>query len=260
MTVFPQLGTGAISQFPVVKRRRMRTVVNRAADGTAIKLADPGGGFTEWVLQYKGLSDAEIASLQQFFTDVQGGLNGFTFVDPNGNLLARTEELNDAVWQGDRLLTLTGDVADPMSGTGGWHAVNGGQADQGLLQTLNAPAGYTYCFSIYVKAVHTIGVTLVAAGQRAARMAGNGWMRLAFTAIGDSSADSVAFGVELPAGCSVDLFGPQVDAQPAPSTYKRGVTGGVYEGARFRDHEFSYTTTDPNRHSTTVRIFYADHL
>ena len=41
MLVYPQLGTGALSQFPVRKTRRTRTVVNRAADGSTIKLADP---------------------------------------------------------------------------------------------------------------------------------------------------------------------------------------------------------------------------
>jgi len=260
MKVFPQLGTGAISQFPVVKHRRLRTVVNRAADGSSIKLADPAGGYIEWVLEFRGLDDTEIATLQEFYTDVEGELTGFTFVDPNGNLLARTEELNDVIWQADPLLTLTGGVADPSGGTSAWHAANSGQAPQCVIQTLNAPAGYIYSFSVYAKAAEATGLTLLVAGQRTARTATTGWTRFVLTAAGDPTANSVAFGLEIPASSAVDVFGPQVEAQPAASAYKRGVAGGVYEGARFRDNEFMYTTTDVNRHATTVSIFYADHL
>ena len=57
MLAYPQLGSGALSQFPVQKDRRARTVVNRAADGSTIKLADPAGGGTEWLLTYAELSD-----------------------------------------------------------------------------------------------------------------------------------------------------------------------------------------------------------
>ena len=52
MTTYPQLGSGALSQFPVQKTRRARTVVNQAADGSTIKLADPAGMVTEWTLTY----------------------------------------------------------------------------------------------------------------------------------------------------------------------------------------------------------------
>src|SRR5689334_2183637 len=64
MLVYPQLRTGALGQFPIQKRRQLRTVVNRAADGTSLKLADPNAEFTQWDLRYTNLSDAEIAELQ----------------------------------------------------------------------------------------------------------------------------------------------------------------------------------------------------
>jgi hypothetical protein len=158
------------------------------------------------------------------------------------------------------MLTLAGGVADPLGGTAGWNAVNGGGATQGFTQTLNAPAGYIYSFSVYAKAAQPTAVTLLAAGQRAIRTIDTGWARLVFTAKGDAATSSVTFGLEIPADGSVDLFGPQVEPQPAASAYKRGVWGGVYDGARFRDSAFTYTTTDVNRHATTVTIFYADHL
>jgi hypothetical protein len=63
MSVYPQLVTGVMSQFPIVKQRRPRTVVNAAADGSSIKLADPAGATVGWQLQYANLSDTELAAL-----------------------------------------------------------------------------------------------------------------------------------------------------------------------------------------------------
>jgi hypothetical protein len=114
MPVYPQLGSGALSQFPVQKVRRARTVVNRAADGSTIKLADPAAEVTEWLLSYSDLSDEEVRALQSFFGAVEGTLNGFTFLDPTGNLLAWSGQLDNAAWQTEPLLSLTEGVSDPL--------------------------------------------------------------------------------------------------------------------------------------------------
>jgi hypothetical protein len=260
MAVFPQLGTGALSQFPAVKRRRTRTVVNQAADGSAVRLSDAPGGSIEWRLEYRGLTDSELESLRQFFTAMEGGLNGFTFLDPLGNLLARTEELNDTVWERAPLLDVVGGMADPLGGQGGWTATNTGAGPQTLMQTLNAPGGYVYCFSLYARASTKTSINLVAGNSRSALVLGEDWARLVLSIGRDQAVNSIAFGIEIPAGCAVDIFGPQVEAQPAASGYKFSLTGGVYEGARFRDDTFTCTTTDLNRHSATVNILYAEHL
>src|ERR1039457_3738684 len=128
MPTYPQLGSGALSQFPVQKTRRLRTVVNQAADGSTIKLADPAAEATEWLLTYADLSDAEAAALRAFFDSAEGTLNGFTFLDPAGNLLAWSDQLDNAMWQKDPLLSLTGGVADPLGGTLAWRLNNSGGA------------------------------------------------------------------------------------------------------------------------------------
>jgi hypothetical protein len=106
MLVYPQLPTGALAQFPAQKRRQMRTLVNTAADGTVIKLADPGAAIVEWQLKYAALSDAELATLLQFFAAAEGTLNNFTFVDPTANLLAWSNEFSNAVWDAAPFLSL----------------------------------------------------------------------------------------------------------------------------------------------------------
>lgn len=260
MAVYPQLVTGALSQFPIVKRRRARTVVNPAADGSSIKLADAAGGSLEWQLQYNALADSELAALQKFFTSMEGSLNAFTFVDPSANLLAWSEELSNAAWHADPLLHLTGGVTDPKGGTGAWLLSNSGAGPQGLTQTLNAPGVYTYCFSVYAQAAQVTPITLVVGSRSVARTVDAAWCRLTLTAVGDASADAITFAVETPAASAINLFGPQAEAQAAASAYKASTSGGVYANARFRDDAFTFTTTDLNRHSTVVNIFYADNL
>src|SRR4051812_13660011 len=96
--VYPQL-----IQFPVRKTKRPRTVVNRAADGSTVRLADPAAEVTEWRLDYVDLTDEEAGMLEQFFGAAEGSLNEFTFLDPTGNLLARSGKFDAEVWQKDPL-------------------------------------------------------------------------------------------------------------------------------------------------------------
>ena len=260
MLTYPQLQTGALCQFPVVRKRRTRTVANVAADGTRFTYADAGGGSIEWRLAYNSLSDAELTALQTFQATAEGSLNGFTFVDPAANLLAWSGDLSNTAWNKDPLMTLSGGIADALGGTDGWRAANGGGGEQSLAQTLNAPGGYLYCFSVYARAEQSTSLTLTAGGRSVAYPVGVGWSRLEVAGAGDVNADAVTFAIGLAAGATVELFGPQVEAQAAASVYKASTTGGVYEHARLDGDALEWTSTDLNRHSVTVSIFYANHL
>jgi hypothetical protein len=59
MLYFPQLSTGSLAQYPIQKRRVMRTVVNQAADGNQYKLADAKAEAVEWTLKFQTLTGAE---------------------------------------------------------------------------------------------------------------------------------------------------------------------------------------------------------
>jgi hypothetical protein len=260
MSVYPQLVTGVTSQFPIVKQRRPRTVVNSAADGSSIKLADPAGATVGWQLQYANLSDTELAALEQFFTAMEGSLNSFTFLDPAANLLAWSEALRNAVWQAAPFLTLSGGAPDALGGSNAWQLANSGEGAQTLVQTLNAPTNYTYCFSVYAFSSQPATIQLRLGINSAQAALNSRWSRFHIAGTGDAAASSIDFGIELPAGTTVTVFGPQVEAQPAPSAYKTGTTGGVYANARFRDDTFALTSTDVNHHSATVNIFHANSL
>jgi len=260
MLVYPQLTSSALTQFPVQKRRRMRTVMNLLADRTTIKLADPQGEITEWQLDYTGLSDDEVTALQQYFAATEGCLNIFTFLDPTANLLAWSDQLDNVAWTKAPLLTITGGVADPVGSTSAWHLSNSGSGPQSISQTLQAPGGYMFCSSLYGRCPQTTTVTLLRGTDRADRSLGAAWSRITFSGQGDATAQSVEFGIELPAGGSMDIFGFQVEPQASASVYKPSTQGGVYQNAYFRDDVLSFTATDVNRHSATINIIHANRL
>jgi len=260
MLVYPQLTSGALAQFPVQKRRRMRTIVNVLADRTTIKLADPQGEITEWQLTYTGLSDDEATALQQYFMATEGRLTVFTFLDPTANLFAWSDQLDNAAWNKGPLLAITGGVADPLGGTSAWHLSNSGSGPQGITQTLQVPGGYMYCSSVYGRCPQATTATLLRGIDRADGILGAGWNRITFSGHGDPAAASLEFGIEVPAGGSVDIFGLQVEPQASASAYKRSTQGGVYPNAYFRDDVLSFTTTDVNRHAATINIIHANRL
>ena len=259
MAVYPQLTSGALSQFPLKKQRATRTVVNALGDGSEVRLADVNGASTAWQLQYAGLTDAEAASLQQFFQSCEGSLNPFTFVDPAGNLLAWSEDLMNAVWQAAPLLAVSGSAADPLGGINAFTLTNSGAAAQGISQTLNTPGGYVYCLSVYLQSSQPVAVTLSIGSQNQTVSAGAAWNRFSFTASGDPSATSIVFSIQCAPG-AVSVFAPQVEAQPSASAYKKSTTGGVYQNARFQGDSLRITSTAPNQNSATVNITYANHL
>ena len=193
MLVYPQLGSGALSQFPIRKTRRARTVINRSADGSKIKLADPAGAVTEWNLTYTDLSDQEAATLEAFFAAAEGSLNGFTFLDPTGNLLAWSEQLESEVWQKDPLLDIT------PGGAGAWRIVNSGAAGQAIAQTLASPGAYQYCLSAYLRADTATSVRMWAGTDSVSYGVTPEWKRMLMWSNPDVESTSMRFGIEVAA-------------------------------------------------------------
>ncbi|MGA3099421.1 MAG: hypothetical protein ABSF25_23455 [Bryobacteraceae bacterium] len=260
MLVYPQLGTGALSQFPIRKERRTRTVINATADGRSIKLADPAAVTTEWQLDYAELTDSEAGAIEAFFAAAEGTLNGFTFLDPAGNLLAWSGQLDDAVWVCEPLLSLVSGEPDPVGGMLAWRLTNTGAGPQTITQTLASPGDYVYCLSVYARAQANTGVTALIGNGRMAQSVTTGWNRITFTGTGGAGAESVQFGLEIPAGATVDVYGPQAEPQEGASIYRASTLGGVYTDARLRDDELAITSTGVNRHSCTVNIINVNHL
>lgn len=259
MLYFPQLSSGATGQYPIQKRRIERTIINQLADGHTVKFADAGGEQAAWQLTYQDLTDSEIATLQQFFLACEGQLNGFTFLDPLGNLLAWSEALNQPVWQASTLLQLTSGIDDPKGGTGATRIVNPTGSDLGLQQTVNAPGGLVYCFSAYVRSQNGVSISLFCqttdASDSRSYVAQATWNRVSLSGSLNTAAASLTVGITVPAGQSVDVYGFQLEPQPAASPYKSSYSAtGVYANAHFSQDAFNVSTTGPNRNQCTLTI------
>jgi hypothetical protein len=244
MLTYPQL-----AHFPIVKRRRRRTVVNRMGDGRTVKLSDAAGEVTEWRLAYAELSDTEAGALQEFFLAAEGSLNDFVFVDPTANLLLWSDRLDIAAWAAGPMLS--------VAATGGaWEVANAGAGPQAITQTIEAPPGFVYCFSLYAKSETPGTVRLLAGGVTSDQAIGSEWRRLKVS----GAMEDPTFGIEVAAEGLVWVRGMQVEAQAGASAARVSTTGGVYEGARLRDDWIEMMATGLNRHSCTVNIVHANHI
>lgn len=258
MIVFPQLSTGASGQYPISKRWTARTIRNVCPDGHEIRLADPGAVTVEWQLRLGELTDEEITAIRDFFDAVEGRLSDFTFLDPTDNLLLWSETLDDATWQKDPLLQVTGGVEDPFSTNRGFRISNPSGAPLRMQQRLNVPAWFHYSLSLYTRGD---AVTLLRAGQSRVYQGDSMWRRLVFSGKAESTEEFAWFGLEVGAGASVDAFGLQVEAQIGASGYKKTTSSsGVYAGARLRDDALALTAQGPGRHSCLINVIHANHI
>lgn len=259
MRFFPQLPTGAAGQYPIVRRRRVRTVVNEGGDGSRVKYADSGTAELEWELRLRGLTETERQDLEGLFNAVEGRLWTFVFLDPVENLLAKSGDLGAAVWAKDPLLVLEGGVADGWGGVEAWRISNSGQTAQRVVQALAAPGGYQYCLSAYVRSAAGGIVGLVRRSGGVEELTtvypGPSWRRVTSAGRLEGAAEGIQFGLEVPAGVVVEVCGLQVEAQRGATAYKKtSAQGGVHPTARFAQDELDWVTTGVDMHSTVARI------
>src|SRR5258706_11512887 len=82
MAAFPTLKTGAILQYPATATVRFFNRSLRFVDGADQFYRDYRTPLHEWVIRLELLDEAELKSLEQFFTDQQGKFGSFSFTDP----------------------------------------------------------------------------------------------------------------------------------------------------------------------------------
>jgi hypothetical protein len=259
MPYFPQLTTGSASQFPCTKRVLQRTVVNEQVDGSTVKLFDPGACRVEWEMDLAGLASAEWEAIRSLFQGAEGRLGTFVFLDPFGNLLKWSEDLSAAAWVKDSGLALTGSIVDPFGGTQATRVQNSAGAEGSLRQTVDVPASYRYCLSVYARSDTPGTVALVLrAGSETVRdslAVGPAWRRIEMTAQLGSQEEAATFGVAIAAGYTIELFGLQAEPQVGASRYKKtAARNGVYANASFLDDVLGMSSDLPGAFSCPVRI------
>jgi hypothetical protein len=258
MSSFPQLSSGALSQYPLTRKLVTRTVTNALEDGSTIRFADPIYQI-QWNLVYSGLSQSEWAALSAFFGSMQGQLQTFTYVDPLANLLSWSEDITQTAWVKDALIEVAPGISDPLQGTSATRLTNTAQIAQGVVQQIPAPASYSYCFSTYLRCDQACSIALRCIANSVetdqANLVGSEWKRYTFGVALSSATDGVTFGVLLPAGIALDVYGMQVEAQPAPGVYKKtSGQGGVYGNSRFAQDQLPGSIDAPGIYSAQFSI------
>ena len=259
MLYFPQLSSGAVSQFPCRKHVRQRTLVNALADGSEVKLFDPGASRVEWEIDLASLTSAEWNAVRELFGAVEGQLGTFLFLDPFGNLLSWSEEPGAAAWAKDAGLALTASIADPRGGTGATRIANSSGAPRNVAQTAAVPSWYRYCFSVWARSEAAGQAALfVSAGTESAQQklaVGPAWRRLVLGAQLTTQQGTATFGVTIPGGATVELFGLQAEAQVGASSYKAtGAQSGVFANVSFLNDVLEMTSEAPAIYSCPIRI------
>jgi hypothetical protein len=249
MLVFPQLATGAVGQYPITKRRRARTVLNEAADGARVKLADAAAAVVEWELELSGLSDAERAAIETLHMAAEGRLGTFTFLDPTDNLLCWSEELDETVWARNSLLTV-------VEMAGFWRVTNAASGALAIAQTINGPGWFTYAFGMQGRgATVTLRRSAGSDSHERSFLLGSEWRPILLSGAFGGAEEAVTFSVELAPGAAVDLKEIQVEAQAGMSGYKRTFSpSGIYSQARFAEDGLAFTAEAPDQHSCVARI------
>jgi len=259
MLYYPQLSTGAGSQFPLRRRLGLRTVTNESCGGDQIRMPDAAAKLTRWQLQYKNLSDAERAAIEQLFEACEGRLSTFVFLDPTDNLLQWSADWSNKAWTAGPMIQIAGGIADPMGGSAAMQVTNAGQGPQRVMQTTAGASWFQYCFSIYFRSDAPAEAKMVIASDGAestsAIVTRATWTRV--TQLGGLTAktDGISFGIELAAGQRVDVFGAQVEAQGSPGQYKPTTDrAGVYAKARFDSDFLDISHEGVNNHSCVVQL------
>lgn len=253
MTAFPQLSSGAVAQFPFARSVRFRTLLNRFAGGAEIRFSDLEVEERRWEIVCEELTDAEWEAIRTLFEQSEGRLGTFVFVEPGQNLLAWSGELGQAVWTKSGVSVTDGE-ADPEGGAAGSRISGSGSVQQ----TLEAPGAMRLTGSVWARTSGSgAGLTVSDGAGVAATQnfeADGQWRRYEVSYPGGSAAEQTVFEL-FSNGSDVDVYGPQLEAQPAASVYKpTAATGGVFAGARFDQDVLEDRLVGVGRHSGVVRI------
>ena len=153
------------------------------------------------------------------------------------------------------LLHVTPAVTDPQGTTRASRLANSSAATQALTQSLGIRGEHVACFSAWVRS-DTISVASIQRGGHQSTYAiGPAWKRIHVTGAGNAGQADSTFALLVEPGQTVDVWGLQVEAQPAPSVYKvSGPPTGIYAETRFASPELTIAGTGPGRSACRMRL------
>ena len=237
-------------QYPFRKTRHLRTIVNTLADGTILAVPDASSGRLKWELIYQDLSPADLSLLQTHFTQCSGPWRPFVFIDPTDNMLSDSSNLAAASWQLGSNVTVQAGAAGPTGASSAFVVTNNGQMAEQVSQTLTVPAWYQYCFSVYIQSATASEIGLIRQAdtrQTDTLPITTSWTRLITSGQLTTQLTSYTVAISLSPGQQITLFGPQLEAQIAPSQFRPTLgSGGVYPNAHWSVNTLTISADSPS--------------
>ena len=184
----------------------------------------------------------------------------FLFLDPWSNLISASESFSNSTWTREPGLGLSEGADDPEGRPRATQLTNTSGALQSLAQSIAVPAWFHYSFSVFARSALPAQVRLIVStdGAFVERLfeLTSEWQRYSIFSAMNSTNDAMEVSVQLPAGTMIELFGAQLEAQPAPSQYQQTLLRtGRYAEARFAADSLTQVSISPSLHSTVLRIF-----
>ncbi|OYW07430.1 MAG: hypothetical protein B7X34_11005 [Acidobacteriia bacterium 12-62-4] len=82
MNTFPLLKSGAIMQWPATRERQFATEVLAFSDGSEQRYRNFSQSTRRWIIRLDDLDEEELATMEAFYAQEQGGFGTFSFTDP----------------------------------------------------------------------------------------------------------------------------------------------------------------------------------
>ena len=228
----------------------------------------PTAPLNRWSQPYRGLSETERQTLEDFFALMNGRFGSFIFLDPAGNLCQYSEDFTNAAWTlGGVAVTSNQTVTDPFNGTQASTLLSSNA--NGRLATVVLPdggaSGIVLCGSVWLKSSVVMTLRLEFVDSAAAVLAtndstipANSWTEVSCPVqLATNNAVSFQIGGNNTWGNGVvlNLFGAQVVPSWGPGGYaKSPVSFGRHDNVRFDQDELSITKTDFNRNDVDVKL------
>ena len=256
---FPQLNSGSVAQYPILKTRSFRTVRNLLRDGRLVSFPDYGSAKHNWELVFSALSNSEMTALKALFDASAGRYLPFTFLDPTDNLFGWSCDLTQSVWTRSSLIRAEAGFPDPVGGQAAFRLTNVGQAFEQVSQTISAPSNYFYTVSCYVRSLAADSLTFFrngsSASDRVVMPVGTEWQRSQTSGCLNDPGLGLTAGFSLAPGQSVYLFGPQLEAQSSCSPYKStGDRSGAYPDCFWASDSIEVSSDGPDSYSTVIKL------
>lgn len=249
MLLFPQLLSGATAQFPLEKWYNYFPISNAQEDGSRYQADGQSGVEIGWTLTFGCLTSSESILLSAFFGSTFGRLLSFVFLDPEGNLIAWSEDLSQPVWAKSPLFTVSASIDAGFT----TQFIGSDSSAVSVSQIVQCPAAALLCFSFFAKTEQSASVTLTIADISQTFEIGRFWKQYSITRSGSGDSDTVSIGLSLNGQAFFSRL--TVSSQPAPANYT--VTrerSGAFPNVRFDQDSLVVTALDNECFSCEVRL------